>query len=575
VTRGARSSRPPMRRLVALFAFYAFALAAVVVRLGILQVSRASAYQTEAIRQRVDTVALPAWRGRILDRSGEPLAISVPARDVYADPKYVTDAWHTAKRLAAVLDLKVRPLARSLRSHTTFVYVARQVPMPVATRIERMSLPGIETLPVSARSYPAGPLCPQVLGFVDIDGIGRSGLELQYQSELAGRAGSKTFEHDLDGRPIVGGIHVETPPVPGVDVETTIDRDFQYQVQSALEAAVKANRAAGGMVIVMNPHTGDVYAMATYPWFDPNDPGASPMGTWRNRPITDLYEPGSTNKVITAAAAVQQHAVPLDRRLLVPWTMRVGPYTIHDSHAHAPEWMTLGDIVAQSSNIGAAMIADRLGAPTMYRYLSAFGLGRPTGVAFPNESAGITLPLSQWTSATLATAAYGQGLAVTPLQMISVFATIANGGEWVRPRLVSGFLDGDGFHRAPASPTRRVVSSSTAHTVTQMLSYVVRDGTGTAARIHGYQVAGKTGTARIPMPGGGYYTDRSIASFMGFLPAGNPKVVIATILDRPATVYGGIAAAPLFQTVARYAIERFGIAPADPVGLPPHALPAS
>jgi cell division protein FtsI (penicillin-binding protein 3) len=566
--------RPPLRRLIAMCAIFAFALASILVRLAILQVSQAQAYQARAMEQRVSTVTLPPWRGRLLDRSGEPLAISVPARDVYANPHYVTSPWSTAKKLAPVLDEKVKPLVRLLSSTGTFVYVARHVPVDVADRIAGMHLEGIDSIPVSARWYPAGALAPQLLGFVDIDGKGISGLELQYDSQLAGKAGSRTWEHDSEGRPIVGGIDVERPPVPGEDVETTIDRDLQYQVQTALAQYVRLNHATGGTVIVMDPKTGDVYAMATYPWFDPNDPGAAPVANQRNRAIVDVYEPGSTNKVITAAAAVQEHVLPLDRRLTVPWTMRVGPFTIHDSHPHAPERMTLGDIVAQSSNIGAVMVADQLGAPTMARYLSAFGLGRPTGVDFPYEARGIMLPLSQWSDASLATMAYGQGIAVTPLQMISVFSTIADGGVWVQPRLVRATIDGGGVRAAAPARTRRVVSESTARAVTQMLTYAVADGTGTEARIDGYQVAGKTGTARIPKPDGGYYTDRSIASFIGFLPAGNPKVVIAAILDRPTTVYGGIAAAPLFQTVARYAIERLGIAPAAPLPLPPHALPA-
>jgi cell division protein FtsI (penicillin-binding protein 3) len=566
--------RPPLRRLIALLAFFAFALASIVVRLAVLQVSRAEAYQSEAMRQRVSTVSLPAWRGRILDRSGEPLAISVPARDVYANPAFVDGAHATAKALATILDVKVKPLAASLASNATFVYVARDVPVDVAKRVEALHLPGIDWLPVSARSYPAGPLASQLIGFDNVDGRGISGLEMQYDAQLAGVPGERTWEHGPDGRPIVGGIDVERAPVPGVDVETTIDRDFQFQVQTALAQYVRMNHARGGAVIVVNPHTGEVYAMASYPWFDPNDPGASPPATWRNRPILDTYEPGSTNKVITAAAAVQEHAIPLGRRLTVPWTMRIGTYTIHDSHPHPPTPMTLGDIVAQSSNIGAVMVADRLGAPLMARYLSAFGLGKPTGVDFPYEAPGIMLPLSQWSNTSLATMAYGQGIAVTPLQMVSVFATIANGGVWVPPRLVRGTVDADGFRPLPPPRTRRVVSEQTARVVTQMLAYAVADGTGVEAQVPGFEVAGKTGTARIPKPGGGYYTDRSIASFIGYLPAGDPKVVIAAILDRPTTVYGGIAAAPLFRTVARYAIERFGLTPAAPVGLPPHALPA-
>jgi cell division protein FtsI (penicillin-binding protein 3) len=563
--------RPPFRRLIAMFALFAFALASIVVRLGVLQVSRAEAYQDEAMRQRVSTVELPAWRGRILDRSGEPLAISIPAFDVYADPSYVVSPWKTARALADILDLDVKPLARALATESTFVYVARHVSPTAAEQIRARRLPGIDELPVSARAYPAGALAPQLLGFVDVDGKGISGLELQYDAQLAGRPGGRTWEHGPDGRPIAGGIDVERRPVSGADVETTIDRDFQYQVQTALARYVRMNHASDGTVIVMDP-TGEVSAMATYPWFDPNDPAASPVAAQRNRPIVDVYEPGSTNKVITAAAAIEENVIPLDERLLVPWTMRVGDYIIHDSHSHPREPMTLADIVAQSSNVGAVMVADRLGETRMARYLSSFGLGRPTGVDFPYEARGIMLPLSQWSDTSLATMAYGQGIAVTPLQMISVFATIANGGRWVEPRLVRGTADANGFHPAPPPASRRVVSEATARTVTQMLSAAVADGTGTEAQVAGFEVAGKTGTARIPRPDGGYYTDRSIASFIGFLPAGDPKVVIAAILDRPTTVYGGIAAAPLFQTVARYAIERFGITPAPSVGVAPHVL---
>jgi cell division protein FtsI (penicillin-binding protein 3) len=440
--------------------------------------------------------------------------------------------------------------------------------------VEKLHLPGMGFLASSRRAYPGGALASQVLGFVGVDGEGLAGLELEYQGLLAGRPGELTQEVDPLGQPIVGGIHAQTRPVPGSDLVLTIDRDFQFQVQAALRAAVKANHAAGGTVIVMNPHTGGIYAMATYPWFDPNAFGSAKPSTWRAKAITDVFEPGSVNKVITAAAAVQEHAIPLDERLAVPWKMRVGDFLIHDAHPHGVERMTLGDIVAQSSNIGAVHVAERLGAPRLDTYLSRFGLGRATGIGFPGESSGIMLPLSQWSDTSLATMAYGQGIAVTPLQMIAVYATIANGGTWVQPRLVRGTIDPAGtFQPARPPATRQVVSPETADMVTRMLAYAVRAGTGTAAQIPGYRVAGKTGTARIPMPGGGYYSDRYVASFIGFLPASNPQVVIAAILDRPATVYGGVASAPLFQQVARYAIARLGIDPGGAVPLPPHALP--
>jgi len=567
--------RPPMRRLIALLAVLALAMGAIVLRLSVLQVSQARAYRSYALDQRLHTVTLPASRGRVLDRSDEAMAISLPARDVYVDPRYVTEPWDEAQTISRILGLKVRDLVPQLTADTTFVYVARQVDLETAGRLERLHLAGVGFLPSSRRAYPAGPLAPQVLGFVGVDGVGLAGLELEYQSVLAGKPGERTQELDPSGQPIVGGIDAERLPAPGSDLVVTMDRDFQFQVQAALEEAVKANQAQGGTVIVMDPRTGDIYAMATYPWFDPKEFATAKPATWRNRAVTDVFEPGSVNKVITAAATVQERSLPLDELLSVPWKMRVGDFVIHDAHPHGVEQMTLGDVVAQSSNIGAVEVAERLGAPRLATYLSKFGLGQVTGIGFPGESAGMMLPLYLWSDTSLATMAYGQGIAVTPLQMISVYATIANGGVWVRPRLVRGTVDPQGaFHPAAPSPTRRVVSDATSQMVTRMLAYAVKAGTGTAAQIPGFRVAGKTGTARIPKPTGGYYADRYFASFIGYLPASDPKVVIAAILDRPTTVYGGVAAAPLFQQVARYAIERLGIAPGNAVPPPPHAIPA-
>lgn len=567
--------RPPLGRLAALFTIMMLSLGVILVRLTVLQVSQAGALQTKALDQRLHTVTLPAQRGQILDRQGEPLAVSVDARDIYADPRYVLDPLGTASRLAPALGLHVRALAKSLSQDTTFVYVARQVDLDVARGIEQMHLPGIGFLPTSKREYPGGALASQLLGFVGIDGDGLSGLELQYQRSLAGRPGQRTWEEGNNGLPIAGGVDLERPSVPGSTLVTTIDRDFQYQAQAALQAAVESNHARGGTVIVMNPRSGEIYAMASYPWFDPNDFQDANPARYRARALTDAYEPGSTNKVVTASAAIQEHALPLDERLAVPWTLKVGDFTIHDAHEHPVERMMLGDIVAQSSNIGAVEVARKLGETKMAEYLARFGLGRTTGTGFPGESSGIMLPLYRWTDTSLATMAYGQGISVTPLQMISVYATIANGGKRVLPRYVKGTIDPEGtFHAFTSPPAQRVVSSSTAAMVTRMLAYAVDAGTGTAAQIPGYQVAGKTGTARIPLPDRpGYYTGQYIASFIGYLPASNPQVVIAAILDRPVTEYGGVAAAPLFRRVARYAITRLGIQPGTPIDPPPHALP--
>jgi cell division protein FtsI (penicillin-binding protein 3) len=568
-------TRPPAGRLVALFALMAFAFGAISVRLVVLQVSQAQELQDRAFDQRVQTIDLPAQRGQILDRNGARLALSTPANDVYADPQLVDDPWTTATRLSPLLGVGVPDLVHAMTSDGTFVYLARQLGRGASDRIQRLALPGIGLLPTSKRSYPAGSVASQVLGFVGTDGVGLTGLELGYQDVLAGTPGERTNELGLSGQAIVSGVDEERAPIAGATVVTTIDRDLQFQAQAALEQAVEEQGARGGTVIVMDPRTAEVLAMASDPSFDPNAFEDAPSATYRNRAVTDAYEPGSTNKIITAAAAIQERAIPLGTRLTVPWTMPVGDYIIHDSQPHRPMQMTLGDIVAESSNIGAVMVADRVGASTLATYLARFGLGRATGVGFPGESNGIILPLDQWNDTILATTAYGQGIAATPLQMVSVFSTIANDGLWVQPKLVRGTIGPDeSLEPNEPAPARRVVSAGTARMVTRMLAYAVQDGTGTNAQIPGYQVAGKTGTARIPTgDGSGYLEGQYIASFIGYLPAGDPEVVVAAILDRPAAVYGGLAAAPLFKRVALAAIARLGIAPADRVPLPPHALP--
>jgi cell division protein FtsI (penicillin-binding protein 3) len=574
------STRTHLRRLTALLCVFSFALVAILVRLAVLQVGEHDRYQLLGLDQRSRTVVLPAQRGEILDRDGTPLAMSTQARDIYVDQDQLSDPAAAAAQLAPLLGLREAEVARTLEARgPSFRYVARQVDPAVAARIARLRLAGVGSLPVTKRYYPAGALAPQVLGFVGLDGSGLSGLEYQYDDLLGGKAGSRVEEVDPSGDPIAQGVSSETPPVAGSDVVTTLDRPLQYQVQQALEAAVKANSAKGGTVIVMDPHTGDIEAMATYPWFDPNrfmdyDP-ARLDEIDRNRAVTDAFEPGSVNKVITVSAAIQEHAVPIDERISVASSIQVGDSVIHDAESHPLERMTVGDILAHSSNVGTIHIADMLGSGPLATYLARFGFGRPTGIGFPGESSGVLLPLYQWSDTSRATMSFGQGISATPLQMAAVYATVANDGTYVQPRLLQGTVGVNGsYRRASPSPTHEVISPDSAKTVTKMLAYAVEDGTGKAATVAGYQVAGKTGTARIPSPSGGYLHGKYMASFMGFLPASNPRVVIVATLDEPATIFGGVAAAPLFAQVARFAIQRLGIAQGHHLPLPPHALPA-
>ena len=564
--------RPPVHRLVVLLVAVVLAIGGIVIRLAVLQVRESGTYAELGSTQRVHTEPLPALRGEMLDRTGVPMALTLDARDIYANPSLVVDAATEAGQIAPVLGLKQRDVRAALSSPGTFAYIERQVGLDVAQHVADLHLPGIGLLPVVKRYYPAGPVAPQVLGFVNVDGVGTTGLERQYDQLLAGSPGERTVELSAQGQEIGGGRQVVQDPQPGSSVVLTIDRDLQFQAQQYLQKAVRQNHAKDGTIVVLDPHTGDVYAMASYPWFDPNSFASFDPARFVNRAGTDTWEPVSVNKTITAAAALGSGAVTPTERFAVPGTRQVEGYTIHDAEPHGTETMTLGDIIAHSSNVGASLVADRTGNRTMEETFARFGYGTPTGIGFPGEAAGL-MPASPWSPLTRATVSFGAGVAVTPLQMASVYATIANGGTWVQPRLVDATIGPDGVrHDAPPPVTRRVLRPATTQTLTQMLAYVVQDGTGVSAQIPGYQVAGKTGTAK-KLDANGHYISKYVASFIGFLPASRPRVVVAVIIDEPRTVYGGVAAAPVFQEVARYAIQRLGIEAAPAVPLPPHAMP--
>jgi cell division protein FtsI (penicillin-binding protein 3) len=566
--------RPPAGRLIVLLVAMVLALAGIVVRLGVLQLRESGTYQALGIEQRLRTEELPATRATITDRNGSPLAVTLDARDVYANPTLVTDATGEAAQLAAILRLRAKDVARTLATpDSTFVYVDRGVDVDVASQVGDLALPGIGLLPVQKRYYPGGSIASQVVGVVNVDGVGITGLERQYDDTLAGTPGTRTVELSAVGQEIAGGVQVDREPQPGAGLELTIDRQLQFQAQHYLRQAVLDNHAKGGTVIVMDPLTFEILAMANYPSFDPNDFADADPSDLVNRAVTDTWEPGSVNKTITAAAALTTGAVSTQERFRVPSARTIDGYTIHDAEPHAPERMTLGDIIAHSSNVGISEVADRVGNDRLQRTFAAFGYGAPTGVGFPGEAAGLMPPNSDWSDITRATVSFGAGVAVSPLQMAAVYATIANGGTYLQPRLVRATVS-DGVTTAIGPTTaRRVLSEGTTHTLTEMLAYAVADGTGYNAQIPGYQVAGKTGTAK-KVDAAGNYTDRYVASFIGFLPASNPRIVVAAIINEPDTVYGGVAAAPLFQHVARYAIQRFGIEPGTPVPLPPHALQA-
>jgi cell division protein FtsI (penicillin-binding protein 3) len=562
--------RPPGGRVVGLFAVLALAIVVVGGRLILLQVRDASTYAALAADQRVRRIPLPAERGSIFDRSMHELALSLPAKAVYADPALVVDPVVAAEELSATLDIPERRLYEGLTSSSRFEYLARSVDLGIGRAVEELRLPGVGLLEEIKRSYPGGSLAAQVLGFVGIDGAGLSGLELQYQEVLAGRPGSVLLEQDPDGLPIPQGLHEDVRPRRGHGLVLSIDKDLQFQSERALADAVRRNGARGGTVIVMAPATGDILAMATHPGFDANAFSRASPDLVRNRGVTDVYEPGSVNKVITAAAGLEEGVISPREHLWVPDKYQVSNRVFHESHPHPPLAMTLTDVIAQSSNVGTIMTAERLGKESLDEYLRAFGFGRDTGIGFPGESNGILMPADEWWGSSMGTIPIGQGIAVTPLQMASVYATVANDGLRVPPRLVRGTVDASGrVTERPLPEGVRVVSARTARLVTGMLYHAVESGTGLEAQIPGYWVAGKTGTARKPLEDARGYSDDHVASFIGFAPARTPQLVVAAILDEPETVYGGVAAAPLFREVARFALAHLRVPTSAPPRIPP------
>jgi cell division protein FtsI (penicillin-binding protein 3) len=565
--------RSPARRLVVLLAALSLGFAGILARLLLLQVRDASAYQALARNQRVRTITLPATRGTIFDRNGNALALSVPATGVYADPSLVTDPVAETAAVYSDLHLDYIDVYAKLAGKGTFTYLARGVDQAVAASLEAKHLAGIGFLTESRRAYPSGDLASQVLGVVGVDGSGLGGLELWYQKALSGTPGRAVVEADPSGTLIPQGTYASEQPVAGDGLVLTIDSQIEYEAQNALAAAVHANQAKGGTVIVIDPSTGEILAMTTYPSFDPNHLADASYDDQRNRAITDAYEPGSVNKVVGVSGALEEGILTLDQRLTIPQTLTLYDKVFKDAHTHPTEKMTLADIIAYSSNIGAIKVAQALGAESFYSYLQSFGLTTKTGVDFPGESSGILPILHAWSGLSIGTIPFGQGIAVTPLQMAEVYATIANGGVWVQPHLVRATIGPDGKeHPVEVPGTHRVVSAQTAQSVAQMLAYAVDVGTGQEAQIQSFWVAGKTGTAQKVSANGTGYTSKFVASFIGFAPAARPSLVVAAILDEPVTEYGGVAAAPLFQRIASFALSRLHVAPEPPLPIPPHAI---
>jgi cell division protein FtsI (penicillin-binding protein 3) len=535
-------------------------------RLVQLQALSGDHYERVALAQRLGKVTLAASRGSIFDRRGRDLALSVDAPSIWANPRVVGDPRYYAAQLAPVVGVPEATLrARLSDRRRQFVYIARWVDAATARDVRNLQLPGVAFVDEPTRQYPAGSLAGPVIGKVGGEGTGLAGLEYAYQPILAGKAGEIVSERDVRGREIPRTVRRETPARRGVDLVLTLDEALQYQAERSLVDQVAATSAKGGMTVVVDVHTGDVLAMATAIGAANGRPAHAGDAADRNRPLTDMFEPGSTNKVITIATAIEDHLVTPGTWFDVPPTYTVAGATYRDDeHPPGVQRWTTADIVRESSNVGTIEIAQLLGKERLDAALRAFGLGQKTSIAFPGQASGILLPVDQYYATGLASVPIGYGVAVSAQQMLDVYTTIANGGVTVPPRLVAATIDAGGSQHQIVPPAgHRVVSDTTARMVTDMLTNVVSGGTGACAAIPSYTVAGKTGTSRKPLPTGGYTKGKTMASFIGFAPAEAPRVATIVVLDEPTgnQIYGGRAAAPVFAEITASALRMLRVPP--------------
>jgi cell division protein FtsI (penicillin-binding protein 3) len=561
--------RPDVRpaRLRLMLVGLAISLWAVVilVRLLQLQVLNRGFFERMAARQSERTINLDPRRGPILDRGGSPLAVSVEADSIYAVPQDVGDPARTAAQLARALGLdgaSRKELLATLQKPRAFVWVRRKVDPTTARVVRDLQLDGIGFLTETRRYYPKRELASQLLGYVGMDNQGMSGVEYAFEEHVKGRPAKVLVETDARRRPVS---HTERPSTEGATVVLTIDEAIQHAAEVALERAVNESQALSGIAIVMDPMTGEVLAMANRPTFNPNRYAAYASARWKNRAVADAYEPGSMFKVFTAAAGLQEKVVTPDERIDCGGGFIDIAGTRINDHAVFFD-LSFREVIARSSDVGVMRVAQRLGRENFYRYMRGFGFGQPTRVDLPGESAGLLRPTAKWSALSLPTLSFGQEIGVTALQMATAVSAVANGGYLMRPLVVKRIEDASGvLQQFPPEVVRRVLEPETVDTLTDLLKAVVTDGTGKRAAIAGYAVAGKTGTAQKVDPSGRYSMVDHVASFVGFVPASRPALVVLASLDTPRGPRneGGDVAAPLFAELAEAALRRLAIPPDD------------
>jgi cell division protein FtsI (penicillin-binding protein 3)/stage V sporulation protein D (sporulation-specific penicillin-binding protein) len=546
------NSRLRLLLLVILFTF-----AALGARAAWLQTVRAGSLAAMAQTQAKKPISLPAGRGTIYDRLGNPLAIGEQAVDVDADPLQISNPRREARVAAKVLGLKVKPLYQQLSDRSRqFVYVERKAPPGLANKLMKRHLVGFTFEPDQKRVYPQGTVAAPVLGFAGTDNIGLSGLELELNKELRGRPGKATVVRDALGQPV--NTIQQRPTRNGRDVYLTLDSHIQANAEQVLEQTVSEWHAKDATAIVLDPRTGAILGMAQEPGYNANHPPAATASALTiDHAVTDVFEPGSVFKVVTIGGALSQHDITPNTPIRVPGSLHVADRVIHDAEPHGLETLKVKQILQRSSNIGTDIIAARyLGEGGLKTWMARFGFGHRTGIDFPGESNGI-LP-HYWSGSTIGTVPIGQGVSVTAIQLASVYAAIANGGKWIQPHLVDHVVGSP----TPRPKRRRILAPGADYQLRTMLKGVVSDqGTAELAAIPGYTVAGKTGTAQKPGPNG-YIPGAYVATFVGMVPASRPRLLVLVTIDEPhGQIYGGLVAAPAFEQIASFDLQYLEVPP--------------
>jgi cell division protein FtsI (penicillin-binding protein 3) len=550
------------RRIRLLLGIFVLVFAGTLARAVWIQGVHAALLGKMAERQHRESIAIPAGRGTIFDRTGVQLAIGEQTTTVYADPRQVTQPRAVAVAAQTLLGANANVLYPQLQNKRSgFLYVARFADPKAAAAFLAKRFAGVNSYPEEKRAYPQGAVGSQLVGFAGTDNKGLGGLEVQYDHSLTGKAGEQTIVRDPFGRAI--NVISATAERQGHDVFTTIDHTIQANAETVLRQTVAQWGAKSASAIVLDPKTGAVLAMAQAPGYDANRASNVPFALQRNRAVTDTFEPGSTFKLVTIAGALSSRIVTPDTKFVLPYSIPVADRIVHDAELRGTETLSVSQILSYSSNVGAVTIAKKLGSSSLMDWIERFGFGKATRIDFPGESPGQVLPLDQWSGSTIGNVPIGQGIAVTPIQLASAYAAIANGGVWVQPHLV----DRVGGRVYRHFIHRRVVLPAVNAELKTMLTGVVDEhgATGNAAAISGYTVAGKTGTAQKPGPHG-YTTGKYVASFVGMVPVAKPRLVVLVTVDSPTKgIFGGVVAAPAFAQIAKFDLQYLSVPPDAPI----------